>query len=91
MKINSNGFMLDKNQEMFLKVKELENVSKHTLKNYQSLFSNIDKKINQRLDYKNEDNLCNQILTYFTAVLYSYFLKWVKIAVLHRYFFIYFF
>lgn len=68
MRINSNGFMLDKNQEMFLKVKELENVSKHTLKNYRLLFSNFDKKINQRLDYKNEDNLCNQILTYFTAI-----------------------
>ncbi|WP_293559784.1 hypothetical protein [Peptoniphilus sp.] len=41
MKVNSNGFMLDKNQEMFLKVKKLENVSKHTLKNYQSLFSKM--------------------------------------------------
>lgn len=68
MKINSNGFMLDKNQEMFLKVKELENVKKSTLKNYKSLFAKIDARVNQRLDYENEDNLCDQMLIYFTAI-----------------------
>ncbi|NMW84663.1 site-specific integrase [Peptoniphilus sp. AGMB00490] len=68
MRINSNGFMLDKNQEMFLKMKELENISKNTLKNYTSLFSKMDKRINQRLDYENEDHLCDQVLTYFTAI-----------------------
>lgn len=68
MEINSNGFMLDKNQEMFLKVKKLENVSVATIKNYKSLFSKFDKQVNQRLDYENEDNLCDQMLKYFTAI-----------------------
>lgn len=68
MEINSNGFMLDKNQEMFLKVKELENVKKSTLKNYKSLFSKIDSKVNQKLNYEDEDILCDQMLTYFTEI-----------------------
>lgn len=68
MEINNNGFMLDKNQEMFLKVKKLENLKPTTLKNYKSLFTKIDARVNQRLDYENEDNLCDQMLTYFTAI-----------------------
>lgn len=68
MEINSNGFMLDKNQEMFLKVKKLENLKPTTLKNYKSLFTKIDARVNQKLDYENEDNLCDQMLTYFTAI-----------------------
>lgn len=68
MKVNRNGFMLDQNQEMFIKVKQLENLSKETIKNYISLFSKIDARVNQKLNYKDEDILCDQILTYFTAI-----------------------
>lgn len=68
MKVNKNGFILDKNQEMFLRVKQLENISEGTLKNYKSLFSKIDSRINQRLSYDDEDKLCEQVLTFFTQI-----------------------
>lgn len=68
MEINKDGFMLDQYQELFLKVKVLEKVAYTTIKNYKYLFAGIDKIIQMRLDYKNEDVLCSQILSYFTAI-----------------------
>ncbi|MBU5669676.1 site-specific integrase [Peptoniphilus sp. MSJ-1] len=68
MLIGRNGFMLDEYQERFLKLKKLEQVREVTIKNYISYFSRIDSKINQRLNYEDEDILCNQILDFFTAI-----------------------
>ena len=68
MNINKSGFMLDENQELFLKVKRLEQISEEAIKNYKSCFSTIDRKINERLNYKDESVLCNQILNFFSEI-----------------------
>lgn len=68
VEIDKNGFILDKNEELFLKVKKLEQVADTTLKNYKSLFARIENRIQEKLDYANEDNLSSQILNFFTEI-----------------------
>lgn len=60
--------LLDSNQKLFLKVKELEQVSPDTIKGYMTLFSVIDKKLEDRLNYDDENELSIQILDFFQKI-----------------------
>lgn len=60
--------LLDSNQKLFLKVKELEQVSPDTIKGYMTLFSVIDKRLQARLNYDDENELSIQILDFFQKI-----------------------
>lgn len=60
--------LLDSNQKLFLKVKELEQVAPDTIKGYISFFSNIDKRIESRLNYDDENELSIQMLDFFQKI-----------------------
>lgn len=55
---------LDKNQKMFLEIKELEGLATTSINTYRKLFNNLNKKVGA-LDYKNYANLEKQIMGYF--------------------------
>ena len=60
--------LLDSNQKLFLKVKELEQVSPDTIKGYMTLFSVIDKRLGDRLNYDDENELSIQMLDFFQKI-----------------------
>ena len=60
--------LLDSNQKLFLKVKELEQVSPDTIKGYMTLFSVIDKRLEDRLNYDDENELSIQMLDFFQKI-----------------------
>lgn len=60
--------LLDSNQKLFLKVKELEQISPDTIKGYMTLFSVIEKKLESRLNYDDENELAIQMLDFFQKI-----------------------
>lgn len=60
--------LLDSNQKLFLKVKELEQVSPDTIKGYMTLFSVMDKRLQDRLNYDDENELSIQMLDFFKQI-----------------------
>lgn len=60
--------LLDSNQKLFLKVKELEQVAPDTINGYRTLFSVIDKKLEDRLNYDDENELSIQMLDFFKKI-----------------------
>lgn len=60
--------LLDSNQKLFLKVKEIEQISPDSIKNYVSLFSNFEKRVDGRLNYDDENELSIQMLDFFQKI-----------------------
>ena len=60
--------LLDSNQKLFLKVKEIEQISPDSIKNYVSLFSNFEKRVDGRLNYDDENELYIQMLDFFQKI-----------------------
>ncbi|MDU5571330.1 MAG: site-specific integrase [Peptoniphilus harei] len=60
--------LLDSNQKLFLKVKEIEQISPDSIKGYVSFFSTVENKIGGRLNYDDENELSLQVLDYFQKI-----------------------